>query len=148
MEDKFCYPNEQVWRSRRAWLDERIDEANSAFSYQVSDHSIALFMDMQVAFCSGAWLSVVIMSISVMDSHLRETEATDSRMGTALLLREYFIGDDIDRLRRLRNKYVHHNLDNPVFDTNQWFNNQEQFEKDARKATEMTIKVLFQSPGT
>jgi len=105
-------------------------------------------MDMQIAYCSGAWISVVIMSVSVIDAHLRETEAMDSRIGTAKLLTEYYEGEDIDWLRQLRNKYVHHNLDNPILEMNDWFDKQDELEFNATKAIRMTIKALFQNPGT
>ena len=145
--DLFDYPDKDVWNKRRQWLDEELEKAETGLVYAVSDHSTALFMDMQIAFCSGAWISIVIMSVSVIDSHLRETEAMDTSIGTAKLLKEYYEGEEIDWLRQLRNKYVHHNLDKPFFEMNDWFNNQEQLEKDATKAMRMTISALFQNPG-
>ncbi len=144
----FEYPNREIWQKRRNWLDNELEKAETGFSYLVSDHSTALFMDMQIAYCSGAWLSVVIMSVSVIDAHLRETEAMDDKIGTAKLLTEYYEGENIDWLRQLRNRYVHHNLDKPILEMNDWFINQEQLELNATKAIEMTIKALFQNPGT
>ncbi|MBA4260384.1 MAG: hypothetical protein C0446_14570 [Chitinophaga sp.] len=146
--DLFEYPNREVWQKRRNWLDNELEKAETGFSYLVSDHSTALFMDMQIAYCSGAWLSVVIMSVSVIDAHLRETEAMDDKIGTAKLLTDYYEGENIDWLRQLRNRYVHHNLDKPILEMNDWFINQEQLELNATKAIEMTIKALFQNPGT
>lgn len=146
--DLFEYPNREIWQKRRNWLDNELEKAEIGFSYLVSDHSTALFMDMQIAYCSGAWLSVVIMSVSVIDAHLRETEAMDGKIGTAKLLTDYYEGENIDWLRQLRNRYVHHNLDKPILEMNDWFINQEQLELNATKAIEMTIKALFQNPGT
>jgi hypothetical protein len=146
--DLFDYPNREIWQKRRNWLDTELELAETGFSYLVSDHSTTLFMDMQIAYCSGAWLSVVIMSVSVIDAHLRETEAMDSKIGTAKLLTDYYEGDDIDWLRQLRNKYVHHNIDKPILEMNDWFNNQDQLELNATKSIKMTIKALFQNPGT
>lgn len=145
--DLFDYPDKDTWRRRRQWLDTELEKSEIGLVYAVSDHSTALFMDMQIAFCSGAWISVVIMSISVIDSHLRETEAMDTSIGTAKLLSDYYEGEDIDWLRQLRNKYVHHNIDKPLIEMNDWFDNQEKLEKDAKKAIKMTILALFQNPG-
>lgn len=145
--DLFDYPDKDIWSKRRQWLDDEMEKAETGLVYAVSDHSTALFMDMQIAFCSGAWISIVIMSVSVIDSHLRETEAMNTSIGTAKLLKEYYEGEEIDWLRQLRNKYVHHNLDKPIIEMNDWFNNQEQLEKDAIKAMKMTISALFQNPG-
>lgn len=145
--DLFEFPDKEVWKKRRLWLDDELERAQTGLVYLVSDHSTALFMDMQIAYCSGAWISVVIMSVSVIDSHLRETEAMDNSIGTAMLLKEFFEGEEIDWLRRLRNKYVHHNLDKPFFEMNDWFFNQPQLERNATKAMKMTISALFQNPG-
>jgi len=145
--DLFDYPDKNIWSKRRQWLDDELEKAETGLMYAVSDHSTALFMDMQIAFCSGAWISIVIMSVSVIDSHLRETEAMDTSIGTAKLLKEYYEGEEIDWLRQLRNKYVHHNLDKPLIEMNDWFDNQEQLEKNAIKAMKMTISALFQNPG-
>jgi hypothetical protein len=143
----FDYTDKDNWNKRRQWLDDELEKAETGLVYAVSDHSTALFMDMQIAFCSGAWISIVIMSVSVIDSHLRETEAMDTSIGTAKLLKEYYEGEEIDWLRQLRNKYVHHNLDKPFLEMNDWFDNQEELEKDATKAMKMTISALFQNPG-
>lgn len=146
--DLLDYPERAKWNKRRNFLNSELEHAETGHSYILSDHSITLFMDMQIAYCSGAWISVVIMSVSVIDAHLRETEALDNKIGTAKLLTEYFEGEHIDWLRQLRNKYVHHNIDNPILEFNDWFNNQDQLELNATKAIKMTIKALFQNPGT
>ncbi|MBK8723714.1 MAG: hypothetical protein IPL95_16095 [Saprospiraceae bacterium] len=143
----FDYADKDVWNKRRKLLDEELEKAEIGLVYTVSDYSTTLFMDMQISFCSGAWLSIVIMSVSVIDSHLRETEAMDTSIMTAKLLKEYYEGEEIDWLRHMRNKYVYHNLDKPFFEMNNWFKNQEQLEKDATKAMRMTISALFQNPG-
>lgn len=143
----FGYTDKEIWIKRRQWLDNELEKAETGLVYVVSDHSTALFMDMQIAFCSGAWISIVIMSVAVIDSHLRETEAMDTSIGTAKLLKEFYEGEEIDWLRQLRNKYVHHNPDKPFIEMNDWFNNQDQLEKDAAKAMKMTISTLFQNPG-
>ena len=142
----FDSPKIDIWNSRRVWLDNELEKAETGLCYLVSDHSTALFMDMQVAFCAGAWISVIVISISVIDSHLRETEANDNSIGTAKLLQEFYEGEEIDWLRKSRNRYVHHNLEKPFLEMNAWFN-QEQLEKDAYKAMKMTIAALFQNPG-
>lgn len=145
---EFDYAKEDLWQNRRNWIDKELEDAEIGLSYLVSDHATSLFMDMQIAYCSGAWLSVIVMSVSVIDAHLRETEAMDNKIGTAKLLNDYYTGEDINWLRVLRNKYVHVSIDKPVLEMNDWFNNQLELEKAATKAFKMTIHALFQSPGT
>lgn len=145
--DLFDCPDKAKWNQRMDWISNEIEIAEKkGLGFAVSDHATALFMDMQLAYCAGAWLSVLITSVSVIDSHLRETEAMDDKIGTAKLLNEYYEGDDINWLRQLRNKYVHLNLDNPALEMNAWFDNQKQFEADATRAIRMTINALFQNP--
>ena len=145
MDKLFDCPEKEVWKIRRTWVYDELEKAEVG-GHSVTDHSIALCMDMQKAFCAGAWISVIVMSISVIDAHLRETEADNNSIGTAKLLQEFYEGDGIDWLRKLRNRYVHHNLEKPFLEMNSWFNDQENLEKDAHKAMKMTISALFQNP--
>lgn len=146
--DFYNPPTKELWDSRRSWIDTRIQESDVGLSNLTSDHSTALFMDMQIAYCAGAWISVIIMSISVIDSQLREAETVEDSVGTAKLLRQSFVGEDIDWLRSVRNQYVHYHPGAPVFNMNDWFDMQSQYANDAKKAMEMTINALFQYPGT
>lgn len=45
--------------------------------YLVGDHATVLFMDSQACYCIGAWLSVIILLVSAIDAHLRETESLE-----------------------------------------------------------------------
>jgi hypothetical protein len=99
------FPIQQRWEKRNKWIEQEIG------SHMVSDHATALFMELQACYCIGAWLSDVILSVSVIDAHLRETEASDINIGTAKLFDEFYFGpEDISWLRKLRNKYVHLDL--------------------------------------
>lgn len=137
----------EVWNKREDWIDQTIEELEVG-SYLVSEHSTALFFDMRRAYCAGAWISVVVMAVSVMDSHFRETESGDNKINTAKLLDEFYGGEDIDWLRKLRNRYVHLDLTTPFLQMDTWFNNYEQLEADAQKAMLITIKSFFLNPGT
>ena len=55
----------------------------------------------------------------MIDAHLRETEAKYNKIGTAKLLNEYYGGsEDINWLRKLRNSYVHVDIDIPALEMN------------------------------
>jgi hypothetical protein len=135
-----------IWQQRRDWIDNELENAETGV-HDCCDHAVALFMDMAIAYCAGAWISVIVMSISVIDAHLRGCEAMNDKIGTAKLLNDYYTGDNINWLRQLRNSYVHFNTDNPVLEMNAFYENQEQMGKDATTAMRMTIKALFQNPG-
>lgn len=137
----------ETWKEREEWIDSTMEKFEVG-SYLVSEHSTALFFDMKRAYCAGAWISVVVMAISVMDSHFRETESGDNKINTAKLLNEFYGGDDVEWLRKLRNRYVHLNLDIPFFEMDTWFKNYDQLEADAKRAMLITIKSFFLNPGT
>jgi|AntAceMinimDraft_14_1070370.scaffolds.fasta_scaffold248390_1 hypothetical protein len=145
----FDFPNRTVWQKRSDWIENEIENNMTGGSYLVSDHATALFADLQACYCIGAWLSVVILSVSIIDSHLRETEAMDDKIGTAKLLNDYYEGPyDVNWLRKLRNKYVHLDIDNPALEMNHQYNKRDEMEQDATKAIKMIIRAFFQSPGT
>lgn len=112
----------------------------------MSDHPVALFYDMCISYCAVAWVSVVIMSVSVIDAHFRENEAMDNAIGTAKLLDDYYEGEDIKWLRKLRNSYVHLNINNPTLDLSMIDGDRIELEENATKAFKMTVKALFQNP--
>lgn len=141
------FPNRFEWGKRKIWVEELLDESLSG-SESVSDHAAALFLDLQACYCIGAWLSVIILSVSVIDAHLRETEALDDNIGTAKLLAEFYRGEDIDWLRKLRNKYVHLDMRYPSLVMNAQFENRNQFEAEATQAFKMVIKAFSQGQGT
>lgn len=147
--DLFEHPSKELWIQREEWLDKLIEESEVG-SYLVSDQSTALFMDLRRAYCAGAWLSVVVMSVSILDAHLRETEAMDNKIGTAKLFNEYYAGEnaDINWLRILRNKYVHLDIDQPALTIDKWYDNQIEMENNAVRAIHICVKAFFQSPGT
>ena len=145
----FEYPNKSIWQKRSQWIEKEIED-NIKGSYMISEQAVALFADLQACYCVGAWLSVIILSISIIDSHLRETEAFDGKIGTAKLLNDFYEGeDDINWLRKLRNKYVHLNLNQPAFEMNDHYNKDKrnEMENDAKRAIKMIIQSFFQSPG-
>jgi len=141
-------PQNEIWNTRKDWIESEIEESMTGFSYMVSDHATALFMDLQICYCAGAFLSVIILSVSIIDAHLRETEALDTNIGTAKLLNDFYTGQDINWLRQLRNKYVHINLNSPALKIDDQYDNREIMEVDVRKAIKMILHALFQSPGT
>jgi len=147
--DQLENPIAGLWKERKSWFENRLEEGQHPLaSYQVSDQATALLIDLQSCFCAGAFLAVIILSVSVIDAQLRETEAMDAKIGTARLLNQYYTGEHIDWLRRLRNRYVHVNIDSPALSVDAQYDNREQMESDARKAIQIIIHSLFQSPGT
>ncbi len=145
----FEFPKKSIWNERKDWIENEIEENMTGGSYLVSEQATALFSDLQACYCIGAWISVIILSVSIIDSHLRETETSNQNIGTAKLLNEYYFGkEDINWLRKLRNSYVHININNPALEMNDQYSKREEIEKNATKAVKIIIEAFFQSPGT
>jgi hypothetical protein len=59
---KELYRPPEIWQQRQDWINEELEKAD----------------------CAGAWISIIIMSVSVIDAHLRE-DMWEEKMGTAQL---------------------------------------------------------------
>jgi hypothetical protein len=149
MDNLFEPPSKQIWEQRSLWIEHEIEKAETGLSYLASDHSVALFYDMQRAYCAGAWISVVVMAVSSIDSHFRETESGDNRIGTAKLLNEFYEGegDEIDWLRKLRNKYVHLNLEEPFLEINTGLVTKSNLKPMQQKQLKLPSKHFIKTPG-
>ena len=66
-------PDPVVWKARKEWYEKHIFEYEEAGSYLVGEQASALLFDVQSCFCVGAWVSVILVSYSVIEAHLRET---------------------------------------------------------------------------
>ncbi|MFZ1528347.1 MAG: hypothetical protein WAT19_06340 [Ferruginibacter sp.] len=143
------HPDFELWEERKEWFEKELESKQHPMaSYLLSDQATALLVEIQSCYCAGAFLAVIILSVSIIDAQLRETEAIDNKIGTAKLLDEYFTGKDINWLRKLRNKYVHVDMDNPALTIDDQYTNRKQMEDEARRAIQMVIYAFFQSPGT
>ena len=143
------HPDFEIWEERKGWFENELENKQHPMaSYLLSDQGTALLVELQSCYCAGTFLAVIILSVSIIDAQLRETEAVDNKIGTAKLLDEYFTGKDINWLRKLRNKYVHVDIDNPALTIDDQYTNRKRMESDARRAIQMVIHAFFQSPGT
>jgi len=140
-------PSPDIWQSRKRWFEEVAEnEKGFGAGYSVSEQACALLMDLQIAFCSGAWLSVVILSLAIIDAHLREVEVPGFIGNTANLIREINLENELDWLRKRRNELVHIDINNPALTVDdQWYRIDE-FENDARQAVTLVFKVFYLTP--
>ena len=143
------YPDKDIWNDRKLWFEAELNRYQHPLaSYTVSDHATALLVELQCCYCAGAFITTLILAVSIIDAQLRETEALDNKIGTAPLLNKYFSGKDINWLRRLRNKYVHVDINNPALTIDLQYSQREEMEIDSKRAIQMVMHAFFQSPGT
>jgi hypothetical protein len=139
-------PPDDLWIGRYEWL--RAIEARIAHpqgSYLLSSQGAFVSFDLEIAFCAGAWVSVIILSHAAIDATIRDTESLDYRANSKIL----FAGDpDLEWLRKRRNSLVHvrEDYDTKQFDMMESYH--PKFEADARRAIELVFRIIFGSPGT
>ena len=136
-------PPLEIWNHRLNWLNQANDEAQHPMaSYFVSEHACALSMDAYNAFCSGAWISVIILAHTVADASLR---GEDSKSKSAMVF-----GDDPDLtwLRKLRNSLVHAQNEAPQITVDDIWRNQEELELNAKRAVKIMFRAIYSDTGT
>ena len=108
--EPFAYPlrvtdTTDLESGRRTWLARaRFAHTGRKFPPAFSTHGLLLLIDIEAAFCAGAWLSVIVMSYAVIDATLRHIVTGDYEAKGAEL---YGNDVDLDWLRKLRNDIVH-----------------------------------------
>ncbi|ULQ52165.1 hypothetical protein [Flavihumibacter fluvii] len=143
------YPDFKIWSERKQWFENELDKKQHPLAnYLISDQASALLVELQACFCLGAFISAIIISVSIIDAQLRETESLDNKINTAELLKRFYSGNEIDWLRKLRNRYVHVNITQQSLSIDDQYNSRELMENNAKKSVNMVFQALFQSPGT
>jgi hypothetical protein len=71
---------------------------------KLSSHSLLLLIDIERAFCAGAWLSAIVLSQASIEATIRQVVKEDYESGAARLF-----GNDPELrwLRELRNEVLH-----------------------------------------
>jgi len=78
------HPNAKTWEERKLWFEGELERHQHPMaSYLVSDHSTALLVELQCCYCAGAFITTLILAVSIIDAQLRDTEALDNKIGTA-----------------------------------------------------------------
>ena len=123
-------PDEITWDERRLWFEETEARHAAGGAGVLSEQAVALMLDLQAAFCAGAWSAVVILAAAIVDSQGRETfQALDKK--------------ERDWLRRLRNSLVHvHDKRSGITMQDQW-TGRDRWENKARRAVELACSALY-----
>lgn len=141
------YPSAQVWEQRRVWFELAEAESRGEGSYLLSEQACALCAEIQAVFCAGAWVSVVVLSVAVVEAHLREVELPTHRGSLADLIEASGSNRELHRLRRRRNALVHANPNAAVISVEQQWGDREQLEQEARDAVRVMFSALYSSPA-
>jgi hypothetical protein len=131
-------PSKYTWEARRLWF-ESIENSfvNEHASYGLSDQACALAGEVQMAFCAGAWVTVLVMAIAVIESHFGEFGNSD-----------FTDNPTLQRLRRRRNSIVHFQEKHPSISVDQQWSNRAQLENEAKEAIKIMFEVFYSDVGT
>ena len=114
----------------------------------ISSHALLLEVDLRLAFCAGAWLSVIVLACAAVEAQHRQVSSNDY----ASPARDLFAGrPELQWLRSLRNELVH--AGEPGTKSRLWRvgggdigANQRALEDDAIRAVEAMFKEIYGRP--
>lgn len=106
-------PSPKLWEQRRLWFESIEEATRGNGNYFVSEQACALSAEVQAVFCTGAWGAVLILTMSVVDAALRETEVPGFRGNTKDLLDAAGANTELQKLRQRRNSLVHVDPEQP-----------------------------------
>ncbi len=143
--------NQTVWNNRYDWLRQTEEqEAGVWGSILLSPQGTLIAYDLEIAFCAGAWISVIVLAHAAIDSTIRDTDVGDYKNNSKKIFGK---DSDLQWLRMLRNSLVH--VSDP--ESENAFSDelledvaafQESLEVDARRAMSLVYRAIYANPGT
>lgn len=144
--DHLQCPSQKEWNARADWIEKINDRYAGMGGYIVSDQACAMMMDVQSAFCAGAWVAVVILSLTVVDAQLREIELPGFSGNTKTLIDAASANSRLHKLRLRRNALIHLDPDSPAITVDQQWLDRERLEAEAREAVELMFEAFYITP--
>lgn len=142
------FPDEASWNERSLWFDSLLEKKQGLGSYFVSEQATALSSELKAVYCCGAWYTVFILAVAIIDAQFREYELPDHKGSAFALAKDLNFNPDFDWLRKKRNKLVHINIDSPAAAMDDYLTKKAELETDAKKAIKIVCEALSLSPGT
>lgn len=142
------YPSKEIWNLRRDWFEDLLFKHEGRGSFLVSEQACALIAEAQSCFCAGAWVSVIILCFTVVETQLKETEIPDFKGSSKQLLEILDFDEKFQQLRMRRNRLVHLDIANPAITVDQQWEDREKLQKEAEDAIQIMMEAFFSNPGT
>lgn len=133
-------PDETLWDERRLWFEAREAARGGAGAQAPSEQSCALMIDLQAAFCAGAWSAVIVLAAAIVDA--QAPAGAERRADVPGVARK-----TLRWLRGLRNRLVHEDPGNPAITIEDHWLNRDTWERRARRAVEAALDALYPAPG-
>ena len=132
--DHLELPDQLTGDERRLWVDEQEADFSRHGAGRLSEQACALMIDLQAAFCAGAWAAVVILAATIVEAQLRAEAELPRGLGR----------DDLRWLRRLRNLLVHEDPEAPVLTLEDQWTGRGDWQKHARRAVTTALALSYQ----
>jgi len=132
-------PSQRLWMERQGWFQRRLDDMRGETPTAIGEQAEALLVDLQLSFCAGAWVAVVILAQTALDADLADRELAGEETGIAL--NDIRFGRDYVWLRNRRNDLVHEEGRTALTVRDQT-QDRARLEAEARRAVELFFKAL------
>ncbi len=133
-------PDETLWDERRLWFEAREAARGRAGAPAPREQACALMIDLQAAFCAGAWSAVIVLAAAIVDG--QAPAGADRRADVPGVERK-----TLRWLRGLRNRLVHEDPGNPAITIEDHWLNRDTWARWARRAVEAALDALYPAPG-
>ncbi len=133
-------PDAVLWDERRLWFEEREAARARAGAPAPSEQACALMIDLQAAFCAGAWSAVIVLAAAIVDA--QAPAGAERRADVPGVERK-----TLRWLRGLRNRLVHEDPGNPAITIEDHWLNRDTWERSARRAVEAALDALYPAPS-
>lgn len=146
--DQLECPSQKVWENRRRWFEDLFDIENKGGAYILGEHALGLLIDLQAVYCCGAFISAVILSCTIIDTHLRETELPkEFDGGIKSVFKEFDDDGELEWLRQRRNELVHlKSVELTAISVDDQWAHRKVHEAEAERAIQLVSRILFMNP--
>ena len=127
-------PSETDWDERRLWFEGREAARAESGAGPLSEQACALMIDLQAAFCAGAWSAVVILAAAIVDAQAFHAGFPNDGLA-----------EERKWLRGLRNALLHEDRANPAITIEDQWARRGEWEKRAKRAVELALGDLHRS---
>ncbi len=137
--DQLEAPEAAVWEERRRWFEAGQVRCARAGAPAPSEQACALMIDLQAAFCAGAFSAGIMLAAAIVDAQAPADAPREA--GVPGLDRK-----TLRWLRGLRNRLVHEDPANPAITIEDHWMKRDIWERWTRRAVEAAFAALY--PGS
>jgi hypothetical protein len=138
------HPSNEMWELRRDWFEQKAEPPDDG-EYLLGEQACAVVVDLQCAFCAGAWIAVVVLAAAAIDAHLHNAEGFTGNAKRSI--DEAGADLQLHTLRKRRNALIHSDPDSPAITVDQQWSERVRLEEDARLAVELVFRVFYANPS-